>query len=69
MKFAWQARAGVKDIDLRLGDSFQPNIHRVVAFTPLADIDQQVSEEREFILHCSSYPQPIHAHTFGGTVR
>jgi hypothetical protein len=69
MKFAWQARAGVKDIDLRLGDSFQPSIHRVVAFTPLAEIDEQVSEEREFILHCSNYHQSIHAHTFGGTVR
>ena len=69
MKFAWQARAGVKDIDLRIGDSFQPNIHRVVAFTPLADIDEQVSEEREFILHRSNYLRPIRAHTFGGTVK
>jgi hypothetical protein len=49
--FEWQARAGVKEIDLRLGESFNPNVHRVLAFTPLADIDRQMSEDCEFGLH------------------
>ncbi len=40
-----QARAGVKEIDLRLGDPLQPNIHRVGAFTPIADVGQQIYEE------------------------
>ena len=40
-----QARAGVKDIDLRLGDAFQPNFHRAVGFTPLADVVHQLDDE------------------------
>jgi molecular chaperone GrpE (heat shock protein) len=41
----YQVRAGVKEIDLRLGDSFQASIHRAVSFTPMADVGQQLSEE------------------------
>ena len=61
--FEWQARAGVKDIDLRLGESFNPNVHRVLAFTPLADIDQQISEDCEFGLRFLIVAPKLFAHT------
>ncbi len=63
MIFEWQARAGVKDIDLRLGESFNPNVHRVLAFTPLADIDQQISEDCEFGLRFPIVAPKLLAHT------
>ncbi len=63
MTFEWQARAGVKEIDLRLGESLNPNVHRVLAFTPLADVDQQISEDCEFGLCFLIAAPKLLAHT------